>query len=721
MTATGISVAAGQGEWQYGADIYLPDSDGYLPIHLAAKNGSLEVLKYFIDLDMDINETDENGFTVLHHALCHSRIFNTFNKIQTDNWQVINYLLNNGAEYKLLDYTHQQVFLPAIKSDSLDLLEIMVENGADLNVTDSRGETLLAQATRFNAIRVAEYLLQEEIPIDDGGYWSGSPLIIACKNQNMPFIRLLLEFGADKNFRLPLYDFFVDGGEMYSGYSPFHFSAKFNNIQLASLLHEYGANLDLPAANDVTPLHLAVQSQHDSMVEFLINAGSDLNLTNKWGITPMHQSVQLGRIDYVEALLSAGAGLNIADNQRRYPIDLISAEGENSAELLTLLKAHHGDINQPLEDDTSKSLDPEVANFLKSQGHYVGGDKTLLLKAVLEHDSTEVVRILALGGDPNYRDHYQSTPLHHAIRLYYPPIVNLLLDNGAEVNVRNSAGDTPLHHAVFLPSEEITGRLLDLGADVNALTYSSKYSSKHVGMRPPRPPHIRGSSYRDVDERVLTEDGQPPLYNLFRLSKYEGYLEHRDQRLSIMGLFFERDVELNKPFKVGYMNQRRTTTLLEEALRGGYIEEAELLLKNGAEIDYPSNPTPLLIRFLLLENKDLVAQALELLLRYDANPDVKDEYKNTPLYVVCQNVRVKDPTTLAKILIRHGANVRVRCKNKETPLHQATYRGYHEIMRALIANGANQHWTDRSGRSALSIAVSNSDSTAKKILEISGN
>ncbi len=702
-----------------GADLYIHDSSGCMPIHLAARKGCFETLKLFLDQGMKVDQPDKYGLTVLHHAFHKSGfgVLLSSPRVMLDNWNIINFLLESGADLKRLNYSHHEILFYVVQFDNLDLLKRMVENGADINVTDPDGMTVINQAAHYNAARTAEYLLDNGASIDHADKWIGTPLTIACLKQNYQIVKLLLEHGVDVNYQIPDPGYSTSAADFFPGFSPLHFCARNNNTQIAELLLSYGADLNPTAQRNHTPLYMAILLQHDGMFDLLINAGADPNITNSWRKTPLHLSVERGRIDYVQKLLLAGGRLNIADLDQRYPIDMIPADGENSDEMLKLLKAHHGDINQPIQTEKTKSISPGVLKQrARSQKIYVGGDITPLLRAVLDNDSAEVVRILELGGDPNYRDFFDRTVLHNAIEKYYLNIVNLLLDAGAEVNVRNSHGITPLCYAVLMPSYSMVSKLIELGADVNARSYSPEFSPDHWGKYRLHQPTMPWYLSKEEEDSIKTIDGYPPLSYLFSFSKYEEYPQYQDEILGIIQLFVDNDAEINRLFKTWYSNQCQTTTLFEKALRGGYIDEAELLLENGAIMEHPSSTTPMLIKVLFYEKEEWAAQALELLLHYDFDPNVRDEYDNTPLYVVCQNVRVQGPTTLAKILIKNGANVRVRCKNNETPLHQATYRGYHEIMKALVEAGANPRSMDSSVRSPIGIAEANKDTTAIKIL-----
>ena len=83
--------------------------------------------------------------------------------------------------------------------------------------------------------------------------------------------------------------------------------------------------------------------------------------------------------------------------------------------------------------------------------------------------------ILGLGVDVDKADQQGNTPLHDAVRVGFPSVVELLASHGANVNATNERGDTPLTLAesnLSIPGTnglrttrpEIATLLRDLGA-----------------------------------------------------------------------------------------------------------------------------------------------------------------------------------------------------------------------------------------------------------------
>jgi ankyrin repeat protein len=81
--------------------------------------------------------------------------------------------------------------------------------------------------------------------------------------------------------------------------------------------------------------------------------------------------------------------------------------------------------------------------------------------------------LLAHGADIEARNRHKvfgpgNRPLHAAVYMDRPDVVDALIQAGADVSSADDAGWTPLHLAVANGRLELTRRLLEAGASVNA-------------------------------------------------------------------------------------------------------------------------------------------------------------------------------------------------------------------------------------------------------------
>ncbi|KAI4808472.1 hypothetical protein KUCAC02_000531 [Chaenocephalus aceratus] len=82
-----------------------------------------------------------------------------------------------------------------------------------------------------------------------------------------------------------------------NGYTPLHIAAKKNQMEIATVLLQYGADTNILTKQGVTPLHLASQEGHAHMAALLISKGGQGNVQTKSGLTALHLAAQEDRVN----------------------------------------------------------------------------------------------------------------------------------------------------------------------------------------------------------------------------------------------------------------------------------------------------------------------------------------------------------------------------------------------------------------------------------------
>lgn len=73
------------------------------------------------------------------------------------------------------------------------------------------------------------------------------------------------------------------------------FTAGYNNVEVAELLLERGADVNAQDKGGLIPLHNASSYGHLDIAALLIKFNTVVNATDKWGFTPLHEAAQKGR------------------------------------------------------------------------------------------------------------------------------------------------------------------------------------------------------------------------------------------------------------------------------------------------------------------------------------------------------------------------------------------------------------------------------------------
>jgi len=123
----------------------------------------------------------------------------------------------------------------------------------------------------------------------------------AVTNQDIESVKLQLQNGADINQL---------GPSWYEYGSPLHLAVRSGNRDLAALLIEKGAEVDVRDEGDYTPLHNAAWNGNLEMVKLLLDAGANITARSYAGSTPLscaNSSKQAEVIQFIETKLQTAS------------------------------------------------------------------------------------------------------------------------------------------------------------------------------------------------------------------------------------------------------------------------------------------------------------------------------------------------------------------------------------------------------------------------------
>jgi|GEM_PF-2061432 len=184
----------------------------------------------------------------------------------------------------------------AITCKNTQVVDYLLQAGADVNQYNKNGQTPLYYAVNENAIDVIPQLLAAKADvnkqnkqinnktIDSFGF--GTPLRQAIINFKMEIISMLLAAGAD-----------VDQADKF-GETLLHILTAMrpgdsnNLVIIAQELVDAGANINAQDEYGNTPLHMASRFNSPSMVTWLLEAGADTTIVNKNGKTAFDVAVR---------------------------------------------------------------------------------------------------------------------------------------------------------------------------------------------------------------------------------------------------------------------------------------------------------------------------------------------------------------------------------------------------------------------------------------------
>lgn len=280
-----------------------------------------------------------------------------------------------------------------------------------------------------------------------------------------------------------------------------------------------------------------------------------------------------------------------------------------------------------------------------------------------------------------YYELQNATPLLEATRFQNLRAVEQTLSLGANPNVRNERGRVPLHIAVFKNNFDILELLLSHGADPNLADIH--------GMTP-----------------IEFASGPEALAIAHELRDHGAHYTARTALLvrDAKSLGSMLNVEPGLVHKTFRNNVNKQKTLLETAIRLKAYRMVSLLLEHGADSNAVSEygRTPLMAAIQMNFPEDLIDQ----MIRLDPHVDARDDAGQTLLFFA---VNAGD-VDLVRTIVALGADVNVKDNNGSSPL-SAVGSGPHfpTIFELLVQHGASADVRSAQGFTLLHYAAQRTD------------
>jgi ankyrin repeat protein len=122
------------------------------------------------------------------------------------------------------------------------------------------------------------------------------------------------------------------------GFTPLGLACYFGRAEVARYLVLKGADVNLPSNNGfhVFPIHSATAGDYTEIARMLIENGAKVNVKQQAGATPLHSAAQNGNLELLILLLENGAETGTRMEGGKLPADLAREKGfEEIAEILS--------------------------------------------------------------------------------------------------------------------------------------------------------------------------------------------------------------------------------------------------------------------------------------------------------------------------------------------------------------------------------------------------
>ena len=602
-------------------------SDGRSPLSYALSNGRSDVVEAMLTKNVNINEKDARGQTILHQVL-------------SGDGSMTKLLLDKGAKINERNDAGQTPLHLAALNGNVGPLKTLLDYKADLAATTPIGDTPLHLAVARPA--VAKILLEAGANANLPNARGDLPLHVA--------LRLPLEgknqTAREENvkLRLALIEKSDINAKDQFGFSP---------LQIALLTHQSEARAAIlargPKIDNITAFFDAAARNDTEELKKLLEAKPYLNFMRlASGVTPLHIAAQWGASDAIDYLLKKGADINARDAQAATPLlRVLSPESGPDAEKVPTI------VNYLVQKDADLAVLDE-------------DDEGVLHMAVRRGSKELVSLLLNKGVQPNARNQSSQSPLDLLLPGTYNGRARRVV-NGTFNGTADASGPLKLEKET---TRELVALLLDKGAD------------QTQGDTQGNTPLMRAAAMRDADivTLLLAKGAQVNAQNnqnetaLMRLASYSSSSTAK-QAIETAKVLIAKGADVNLTTQYG-------ETMLSRALNNSNKELAALLIESGADLEVtrPGAEAPI-FRIVTMNDADLLALAIE----KKADINVKDSSGSTPLQraVLYGNGKVE----LVELLLKAGAELNAQNNAGQTAL-DLVRPGNNDLLQFLKEHGA---------------------------------
>ncbi len=700
-----------------GAKVNEADEKGNTALIVAAEAGKTDIVRMLLKHGANVNAKNQDNGTALVLAIANKHpetadllVKSGAGNVKKSYLQALSIPIvhNNGSMYG--EQYDEQGFQHAVLSGELYIADVFLKAGMDINAAGWDG-TALTNAAAACDKKAVEYLLARGAAVKSrpAGKKKAAalpnPLFAMVKSDSWNdetcpgVMKLLIQKGADPNAK--------NDDEYDEKLTPLVFAVEHNLPGAVESLIAGGAKVNAKV-DGYTPLQAALESRNEEIAGVLIETGADVNLADSAGSTPLMYAVNRGMREITELLLARGARLT-PKNRKGYTALKIAEEGGDQ-ELIDLLKKQRpaGGKNS-LAKDRNKSDGTQAAENRKETVPVSTEREPVEVayemieafhKAAETGDTAAVEKFLKQGLDPNEATSADRTPLMSAAAGGQTAVARMLLAAGADVNRKGEMDWTPLMLAAGNGHLEMVKLLVEKGADVAAINSEGRSAGR-----------LASDKARVGVIKYLREKGyNPEVVKYARRIEEQYHMQVRnsdfsqavkDNNKELVLLFIKAGIDLYASGRSDYV----ATTAIEEVMKFRNRDMAKLLIENGYDVNKASERN--LPLFMAAEQGD--PEMVKLLLKAGANVKAKNEDGETVL-----NGAMSDGNgEVVKLLIEAGADM---YDGDSCNMRSALHHENIAIVRVLLEKGYALDRCEKDGSEVIRLLEEPDSEPARLIL-----
>ncbi|KAF7591429.1 hypothetical protein BBP40_001590 [Aspergillus hancockii] len=417
-----------------GADVATQSTAGESLLHVAIQSGRKETIDQVSRLNPHIGVSDKNGDTELHLAakeglldVCKQLIRQMPSLVRTANHKqemplhcavktgrcdIVRLFLKKGAFAECPDVDGKTPLHYAVEAESLGSVKLLFNENASSCLPDRDGKTPIHYAVEIASKDILLLLAEDVTSVNVQDKNKETPLHYAVKSRNIDMVRILLSHNANASCKdrvgktpleyvmeLPqseeeasislLQEFLLrhEKGQPLAGTFGFPVLSKAAREGKPGLIREICRH-DPGLANEIphlgsdfdAPLHEAIKFGHRDSVEMLcLLPQTDKNIYDREGNTPLHQAVIYWQDGLFAMLICKGADKNRPHGRTNLPPLHFAAQLQSLKKVQELLNNNA---------DPDVRVEGEQCSWCRKHNRPAGMNSRCVLQAIPEKDRT---------------------------------------------------------------------------------------------------------------------------------------------------------------------------------------------------------------------------------------------------------------------------------------------------------------------------------------------
>ncbi len=451
----------------------------------------------------------------------------------------------------------------------------------------------------------------------------------------------------------------------------------------------------------------AALGNHMDVIKVLVEEGdADVNgFDTIERLSPLIVGVNVWNKEMVEYLTERGADLNHQDHEK----------------CTALLSAIHRATmdNQGGEYATKRAtIAFEIAKYLIDKGAGVDivdnqGNTCLISAADNGHEELCLKLLNETDTNPHAKDMYNCTPLLSSCKKGLKNVVPLLLARNVELDHQDDHGWTALMYATTKENIDIVNMLLAANANADCEPKEGPYQGLTALIR------AAYKGYKDIC-RVLIEKGNANVNHQNKEGSSALSYASEGGRYEVVDLLLEHNTDVETmyfedgktPLLFAACNATNSARDVDKGI--DHIKVIRSLIAKGANIEKTDKGGQTALIHASMEG---FTEAAQCLCEANAQINIFDSYKQSPLMSACRRNKVETATVLVDV---GRADIDLLSPYNASPLTLAAERGHLNAVEFLLERGiklstVNARHTPCSkegeklvdGRTALMLAISN--------------